>query len=134
MTRICRVLPLLAIAVFGAEKKPVTIQNMPAPARMPPITWAPDGKRFAWMEEKAITQYEVASKKKKQLVALGPLEDKAVKPPKQEGLDWQTRRVSEQSFQWSATGQEMLLSLQSDDFKEGVAHFLEKRAPVFTGK
>lgn len=29
---------------------------------------------------------------------------------------------------------EMIQSLQSDDFKEGVAHFLEKRAPAFTGK
>jgi enoyl-CoA hydratase/carnithine racemase len=29
---------------------------------------------------------------------------------------------------------EMLLSLQSSDFKEGVAHFLQKRAPTFTGK
>ena len=29
---------------------------------------------------------------------------------------------------------EMLASLQSEDFKEGVAHFLEKRAPVFTGR
>jgi dipeptidyl-peptidase-4 len=114
--RICCVLPLVAIAAFAADKKPVTIQNMPAPARTPPITWAPDGKRFAWMEEKAISQYDVPAKKRKQLVALGPLEEKAVKPPRQEGTDWQNRRVSEQSFQWSATGQEMLISLQGDLF------------------
>ncbi|MGO4884184.1 MAG: DPP IV N-terminal domain-containing protein [Bryobacteraceae bacterium] len=116
MRRICRVLPLLAVAAWGAEKKPVTIQNLPAPVRMPPITWAPDGKRFAWMEDKAIFQYDVPSKKRKQLVTLGPLEDKAVKPPKPEGTDWQNRRVSEQSFQWSSTGQEMLISLDGDLF------------------
>jgi enoyl-CoA hydratase/carnithine racemase len=35
---------------------------------------------------------------------------------------------------FEASEDEMMLSLQSDDFKEGVAHFLEKRSPVFTGE
>jgi len=30
--------------------------------------------------------------------------------------------------------QEMLASLTSEDFKEGVAHYVEKRAPAFTGR
>jgi dipeptidyl-peptidase-4 len=107
---------LVSIAGLAAEKKPVTIQNMPAPVHMPAIAWAPDGKRFAWIEEKAISQYDVASKKKKQLLALGPLSEKAVKPPKQESVDWQNRRVSEQSFQWSSGGEEMLISLEGDLF------------------
>jgi enoyl-CoA hydratase/carnithine racemase len=37
-----------------------------------------------------------------------------------------------QSFEQSE--QEMLASLQSEDFKEGVAHFVQKRAPVFNGR
>jgi enoyl-CoA hydratase/carnithine racemase len=35
---------------------------------------------------------------------------------------------------FAAAEQEMLESLKSQDFKEGVAHFLQKRAPAFTGK
>jgi enoyl-CoA hydratase/carnithine racemase len=35
---------------------------------------------------------------------------------------------------FAAAEQEMLESLKSQDFKEGVAHFLQKRSPAFTGK
>jgi len=49
------------------------------------------------------------------------------------------RQVYEAMFQtlaesFEASEREMLASLQCEDFKEGVAHFIEKRAPHFTGK
>lgn len=49
------------------------------------------------------------------------------------------RQVYDAAFQnlaeaFEVSEREMLASLQSEDFKEGVAHYLEKRAPAFTGR
>jgi enoyl-CoA hydratase/carnithine racemase len=35
---------------------------------------------------------------------------------------------------WAMADAEMVESFRSEDFKEGVAHFVEKRAPVFVGR
>ncbi len=115
MSRFCWTL-VLCLTAFAAEKKPVTLETMTPPPHRPAITWSPDGKRFAWIDEKAIWQYDVASKKKQQLVSLGPMEDKAIKPTNPEEFNWRNRRVSEHSFQWSSSGGEMLVSVAGDLF------------------
>ena len=96
-----------------AQKKPLSIEAVTAERSVTgfgPIQWAPDGKRFAWLEKKQLQLYDVASGQEKVLLNLAALESKAVKPPADEPFDWKNRRVAEQSFAWSEAGDEMLIT------------------------
>jgi dipeptidyl-peptidase-4 len=102
-----------------AQKKPVTIDAITTERKVTgfaPIQWAPEGKRFAWLEEKALWCYDVASGRRKLLVALSDLEAKAVKPSAADTFDWQNRRVTEQAFSWSHSGKEILIAAEGDLF------------------
>ncbi len=107
--------------VFAAEKKPVAIDAlMEKPGHRggsagTPI-WAPDGKRFITIQEKKVMLYDVPAKSEKELLSLDPLETAAVAPPEPEAFDWQNRRVSEESVQWSGDGKQLLISAKGDLF------------------
>ncbi|MGA2599265.1 MAG: S9 family peptidase [Bryobacteraceae bacterium] len=107
--------------VLPAAKKPVTIDALlEKPGRRggsggTPI-WAPDGKRFITIQEKKAMLYDVPAKSEKELLSLDPLESAAVAPPEPEVFDWQNRRVSEESVQWSGDGKQLLISAKGDLF------------------
>jgi dipeptidyl-peptidase-4 len=104
-----------------AQKKPVTLDTVAQFDRTggrggaAPV-WAPDGKRFASIRGGKVMLYEVDAKADKELLALDPLEKAAIQPPETQRFDWQNRRVSEDSVQWSDSGQQLLLSVRGDLF------------------
>ena len=95
---------LLAASASAQQPQYTLDQFLAAPAPRVSVTWAPDGKRFAYQRSGALWLYDVASASRRELLKLAALEAKAVAPPPAEGFDWQNRRVQEQSFQWSASG------------------------------
>jgi dipeptidyl-peptidase 4 len=123
-------MPLLSVLVFlacsfclFAQKKPITLETITqfdrgdgrAAGGGPPV-WAPDGKHFAYIRGGQVMVYDVAVKQEKELLSLDPLQKAAAPMPEAQRFDWQNRRVSEDSLQWSDSGKELLLSVRGDLF------------------
>lgn len=116
------VLTLACALPLLAQKKPLTIDTVVEQGRAAreafpgsPV-WAPDGKRFAHLQGNRILLYDIASKSEKELLSLEDMEKAAVPAPSPERFDWQNRRVSENSFEWSPTGRQLLLTVDGDLF------------------
>jgi len=116
------VLLALSTSSLYAEKKPVTLEALTergggrgAGGGGAPV-WAPDGRRFAFTLGRNIMLYDVPSKSQKELVSLELMDAATVAPPEAVVFDWQNRRVTEDSFQWSASGKEMLIERKGDLF------------------
>jgi dipeptidyl-peptidase-4 len=109
---------VIASSLF-AQKKPITIDAVIQQSHeneTPPVVWSPDGKRFAYFQGSEVKLYDIAAKTEKTLLALDPLEKAAVPVPEPPRFDWQNRRVSEDSLEWTHSGKQLLLSLRGDLF------------------
>ena len=109
---------LIALSLC-AQKKPVTIDAVMQQHHEregPQVVWAPDGKRFAYFEGADVVLFDVAAKSEKTLLSLGALEKAAVPVAEPARFDWQNRRVSEDSLEWSHSGRQLLLSVRGDLF------------------
>ena len=108
-----------------AQKKPINIDTVIQQSHeneAPQIVWAPDGKHFAYFRGNEVMLYDIASKSEKSLLSLEPLEKAAVPVPEPLRFDWQNRRVSEDSIEWSRSGKHLLLSVRGDLFFYSLDH------------
>jgi len=113
---------LACSSVLFAQKKPITLETITQfdrgggrPGGGTPV-WSPEGKHFAYIRGSQVMLYDVAAKREKELLLLEPLQKAAIPIPEAQRFDWQNRRVSEDSLQWSDSGKELLLSVRGDLF------------------
>ena len=116
------IVPIVVLAgmpvLVSAQKKPVTLDALAEyhPEKPVSVVWAPDGRRFAYEKDRSIWMYDVETRSAKQLIATGKLEAAAVKGPKEDAFDWENRNVKEDVFQWSSSGDSLLIAAAGDLF------------------
>src|SRR5580704_1944820 len=117
--RRCLTLLLALSSVGSAAKKPITIDTVMETSRGDhagaPV-WSPNGKEFAFQKSGKLWLYDVSARKTAELLDLSELEKSAVKPLDDEAYDWQNRRVSESSFVWDKSGDQLLIASAGDLF------------------
>lgn len=112
---------LICVLTFSllAQKKPVSIDAVIEQSRqnvIPRVVWSPDGHQFAYFQGGDVMIYDVAAKSERTLLSLDPLEKAAVPVPEPVRFDWQNRRVSEDSLEWTPSSKQLLLSVRGDLF------------------
>jgi len=111
----------LVLPLFSAEKKPVTVDDITGGRRgggshgVNPI-WAPDDKRFAFIDDQKLLVFDIALKTRRELLPLSELDKAAAKVPDAEVFDWTNRRVSEAPIQWFNAGDRLLVVHEGDIF------------------
>lgn len=119
MRQRCLTLCLVLPGLLSGAKKPITIDTMMESSggeRSGAPVWSPTGKEFAYQKSGKLWLYDIAARKPAELLDLSDLDKAAIKPLEEEGFDWQNRRVSESSFAWDKTGEQLLISSGGDLF------------------
>lgn len=117
--RFCCCLLVILWPALAADRKPVTLEAL-ASARPPeaggPLLWAPDGKRFAYLDGGSYWLYEIPSRSRRELFATRPLDTAARKPAPETAFRFENRRVTERRFQWLPSGDDALILAGGDLF------------------
>ena len=106
------------VLLSGAEKKPVTLDavlNQHHAAGLTAI-WSPDGVHFAEVTHDKVKLYDAINGKSKDFLDIAELTRKSKGQVGSQPFNWQNRRVSSNSYQWSGNGKEMLASVDGDLF------------------
>ena len=109
--------PLLLVPALLAQKKPITLETLQQARRFVPTPiWAPDGRSFAYIENRALWIYGPPGKTSKRLVGMEALDSAATPSLRDEPESWTNRRARTGGLAWSRDGKSLLYGGRGDLF------------------